>query len=586
MSTDTLRSFLVDLGFKVDPASYKKFTDSVETVTKQVMRMGVQIAAAAAGVGAATAVIAAQMERLYFASQRTGVAVTGLKQLQFAFGQVGMTSDQAMGAITNFAQSLRLNPGNGALLKSLGIDDQNTQQAFNSFIKKMKGYAPYVASAYAEMFNIDAQTLQGLMQNSDEFFAAQEKYLTKVRALGLDPEKLALDSKEFDNQMRSLLEDFSIMASVVAQKLLPVFTPLIERFEKFIALHADDIANGISRAFETLSDWIGKIDWDALEQGAEAAFRSIKDGFEALYNWLKKIPWDQIKSDLKWVWDAVGGIKGAFIALAAVSLAPIIGAVGALALSLGGLLPMLAVLSFGVAGWSFGKGLHNLLPDSANDAIGGLVHKALRSIGIGEALPGDSDYKADSPAGSAVQGGGPKAAPGTDKSLPRSTRNNNPGNLEYTDFSKAHGAIGTDGRFSIFPDMETGRAAAMALLQAKLNRGMDSVRKIIYSWAPPKDNGVEATNNYINSVAKKLGISADDKLDASKLSAMAEAMYSVEAGTKLGATSSKGGNVTIQQKTEITVHGAKDAQATAKEIGLEQRRVNSDLQRNATNRML
>jgi hypothetical protein len=39
---------------------------------------------------------------------------------------------------------------------------------------------------------------------------------------------------------------------------------------------------------------------------------------------------------------------------------------------------------------------------------------------------------------------------------PRNRRNNNPGNIEYGPFAKEHGAIGTDGRFAIFPDEETG----------------------------------------------------------------------------------------------------------------------------------
>lgn len=46
----------------------------------------------------------------------------------------------------------------------------------------------------------------------------------------------------------------------------------------------------------------------------------------------------------------------------------------------------------------------------------------------------------------------------------RSWRNNNPGNMEYGSFAKAHGAIGTDGRFAIFPTEEAGRRAKEALI--------------------------------------------------------------------------------------------------------------------------
>lgn len=46
----------------------------------------------------------------------------------------------------------------------------------------------------------------------------------------------------------------------------------------------------------------------------------------------------------------------------------------------------------------------------------------------------------------------------------RSWRNNNPGNMEYGTFAKSHGAIGTDGRFAIFPTEEAGRRAKEALI--------------------------------------------------------------------------------------------------------------------------
>lgn len=46
----------------------------------------------------------------------------------------------------------------------------------------------------------------------------------------------------------------------------------------------------------------------------------------------------------------------------------------------------------------------------------------------------------------------------------RAWRNHNEGNLEYGDYARRHGAIGTDGRFAIFPNAETGRNAKRNLL--------------------------------------------------------------------------------------------------------------------------
>lgn len=47
----------------------------------------------------------------------------------------------------------------------------------------------------------------------------------------------------------------------------------------------------------------------------------------------------------------------------------------------------------------------------------------------------------------------------------RAWRNNNPGNLRYSDFARANGAIGECGNFAVFPDLETGFAALCTLLK-------------------------------------------------------------------------------------------------------------------------
>jgi hypothetical protein len=69
----------------------------------------------------------------------------------------------------------------------------------------------------------------------------------------------------------------------------------------------------------------------------------------------------------------------------------------------------------------------------------------------------------------------------------RPQRNHNPGDIEYDDFSRAHGAIGTDGRFAIFPDDATGFAALNALLQGKHYAGL-TVEAAINRYAPPNEN--------------------------------------------------------------------------------------------------
>lgn len=99
----------------------------------------------------------------------------------------------------------------------------------------------------------------------------------------------------------------------------------------------------------------------------------------------------------------------------------------------------------------------------------------------------------------------------------RSWRNNNPGNIEYGDFAKKFGALGTDGRFAIFPDEESGRKAKDNLifesdrakrLSTKGDYGAGigykdkTLSQAITAYAPPEEN---PTDVYIKRILDAVG---------------------------------------------------------------------------------
>ncbi|HCM64685.1 MAG TPA: hypothetical protein DIT05_19405 [Morganella sp. (in: Bacteria)] len=100
----------------------------------------------------------------------------------------------------------------------------------------------------------------------------------------------------------------------------------------------------------------------------------------------------------------------------------------------------------------------------------------------------------------------------------RSWRNNNPGNIEYGDFAKKFGAIGTDGRFAIFPTEEAGRKAKEYLIfesnggrqlstkgdyGAGLGYKDKTLSQMLTAYAPKEEN---ITNGYIKSVLSAAGV--------------------------------------------------------------------------------
>ena len=74
----------------------------------------------------------------------------------------------------------------------------------------------------------------------------------------------------------------------------------------------------------------------------------------------------------------------------------------------------------------------------------------------------------------------------------RAWRNNNPGNLEYNEYTKKLGAIGTDGRFAIFPDLKTGMKAKQTLLFEGKNYKDLTLSSAISRYAPSHENNTAA----------------------------------------------------------------------------------------------
>jgi hypothetical protein len=115
----------------------------------------------------------------------------------------------------------------------------------------------------------------------------------------------------------------------------------------------------------------------------------------------------------------------------------------------------------------------------------------------------------------------------------RNWRNNNPGNIQYGDFSRRFGAIGTDGRFAVFPTYDAGkRAKEFLLFESSGYRNLD-IARAISRYAPPNEND---TNSYINTVARAAGVPSStplSSLNTSQRQSMLSSMERVE-GFRVG----------------------------------------------------
>jgi hypothetical protein len=126
----------------------------------------------------------------------------------------------------------------------------------------------------------------------------------------------------------------------------------------------------------------------------------------------------------------------------------------------------------------------------------------------------------------------------------RNWRNNNPGNIEFGDFARRQGAIGTDGRFAIFPTYDVGRRAKEALLFKGRNYSGLTIAQAITRYAPPSEND---TAMYIRVAAAAAGVAPSTMmrdLNSGQRQALLAAMERIE-GFRVGSVQ------VIQQGTAV-----------------------------------
>jgi hypothetical protein len=116
----------------------------------------------------------------------------------------------------------------------------------------------------------------------------------------------------------------------------------------------------------------------------------------------------------------------------------------------------------------------------------------------------------------------------------RGLRNNNPFNIRLTKIGwigKVPNAQNTDGAFEQFKEMEYGIRAGMVNMRTHINRGDDTVAKLIKRHAPPSDNN--PTQSFVEYVLRKSGFGRDEKINVKdyRFVKLAQAVIQFENGT-------------------------------------------------------
>ncbi len=298
MNAETIKDFLVSLGFSVDDAGAKKFGSVLAGTTANVIKMGLAVEGAALSVVAFTAKIAFGLDNLYWASQRTGATVQGIQSIGYAVSQVGGSVDAARSSLESLSRFIRNNPGAEGFLNRLGVQTRDASgnmrdmaAIFTGVGQKLSGMPYYRANQYAQMLGIDENTLMAMRRGVGQFSA---QYSEMVKAIGFNADQAALSSNRFMTSLKSLGEMAGMARDKIGSNLADGLAGQIDNLRKKIIENFPKIEVTITKVIKGIL-WLGEI-------VGRVAFR-IVDGVGDIIEW-----WGKLDAETKTLIEVIGGL--------------------------------------------------------------------------------------------------------------------------------------------------------------------------------------------------------------------------------------------------------------------------------------
>lgn len=632
MNAETIKDFLVSLGFQVDESGSRKFEAVIAGTTANVVKMGVAVEAAALSVVAFTAKIASGLDELYWASQRTGATVRGIQQIGYAASQMGSTVEAARGSLESLSRFMRNNPGAEGFLNRLGVQTRDASgnmrdmaSVFTGIGQKLSTMPYYRANQYAQMLGIDENTLMAMRRGLGQFSA---QYSQMAKAIGYNADTAAVSANKFMTSLKAFGQMAGMARDEIGSNLaeglsgsidnlrklvldnFPKIEETITRGVKGILWLADVIGRVIFRLIQAAGDireWWGELNKSTQELimtlgGLVVAWRVLNSAFLTspigiittlglaiigLYDDYKTwkeggkslIDWGKWEPDIKAAINSINKFTGSVKTLAKEVA------------NLFGIDPKEWSLK-----WEFSNLTHNLgelgkmlkligdLLNAINEgrwSDAASIGKQLLKQGSDQpdAMPGVTASANNarnwlkekySQANGAINRYLPEWAGGSGN-LP--DRNNNPGNLR---------PVGGSG-FRSFDTALDGWGAMRKQLMRYFNgkttgKALKTINDIVSTWAPSSEND---TGKYISDISKWMGVDPNAALNLNNPQVMTSLMQSMARKEGFSAWNSplagQAAGARISQETNIHIHGVSDPHAAGAAVADRQTGVNSRL---------
>src|SRR5271166_827867 len=255
MSDNTIRDFLVGIGFKVDEASYSNFGRAIETATLRAKLLGDAVESMGKAAVKAIADTAETFEQLYRQSESLQTTVAGVNSVAYALSQFGMSADAARSSIKGFGEWFKNNPGSEDYLKNIGVNARDAQghlkdlsQVYLETVEAISkrrplGQQPQIA-ANIGMGSIDPALTAERLHNA-EVQRDYDQELKRQQDAGINQQSAAGEAK-FMQELRETGQSFTDIMQGFELAITTYALPPLKQLNEFLSSHQQEIDSSLN----------------------------------------------------------------------------------------------------------------------------------------------------------------------------------------------------------------------------------------------------------------------------------------------------------------------------------------------------
>lgn len=249
---ETIKDFLVSVGFKVDGASERKFTDAIRSATLQADLLARGLEGAAKAIAKAVADISAGFESIFYTAQRANTSVGNLRAMTYALSQLGTSAGSAQASLSNFGRRLATDPGAESMLKAIGVRTRDaagrlrdTTKLFEEFGRATQRMPTYVALGYAQQLGVDEDTMRAMREQPELLARLRKEQEEYARSIGLNQDQAAEKGKAFMQSLRRLELVVTLVSQKILSDLAPALQEFIDKIIEWVRQNPDTIRDGL-----------------------------------------------------------------------------------------------------------------------------------------------------------------------------------------------------------------------------------------------------------------------------------------------------------------------------------------------------